>query len=234
MEHERQADRPARKVAEQVRAMPAWKKVLLGVSIALMAAGLALQAYAYVTRPAATPAQPAAASSSGSSSATSGTTASPSGGQPAPRSTAVPGSGFLPSGTGGGGSGESGASRDASPAPTGGGTESSSSYDAVTAPAWQPALFRLGFSFFAGFCIAFALRLFFKAAVAFIGLVLLATFALQYAGLVSIDWSSIAGHADGAMAWAKEQFASFRHFIVGQLPSAGSAIAGLYVGWRKN
>jgi uncharacterized membrane protein (Fun14 family) len=99
---------------------------------------------------------------------------------------------------------------------------------------WSPALFKLGFSFFAGFCIAAALRLFFKAAAAFIGLVLLATFALQYAGLIHINWSDVAQQGEGVLAWLKSQTATFRQFILGQLPSAGSAAAGLFVGWRRN
>jgi len=98
---------------------------------------------------------------------------------------------------------------------------------------WSPAIFKLGFSFFAGFCVAYTLRTFLKVSLFFVGIVLLAFFGLQYAGMVSVDWAGIEQRFNSAAAWAGDQFESFRHFVTGYLPSSVSAAAGLFVGFRK-
>ena len=63
--------------------------------------------------------------------------------------------------------------------------------DAVTD--WSGPLFRLGFSFAVGFCLAFALRAVFKLAIVFIGLMVLTLFGLQYAEVVNIEPLDSAG-----------------------------------------
>jgi uncharacterized membrane protein (Fun14 family) len=98
---------------------------------------------------------------------------------------------------------------------------------------WVPAVFRLGFSFFVGFCIAYALRAFFKVSMVAIGLILLALFGLQYAGVVQVDWSAMGRHYDGVMSWLAGQVAGMKSFVTGYLPSAASASAGLFAGFRR-
>ncbi len=97
---------------------------------------------------------------------------------------------------------------------------------------WSPAIFRLGFSFFVGFCIAYALRAFFKITAFTLGIILLAMFGLQYMGWVQIDWLLLERQYDSAVDWIRYQTASFQQFVTGQVPSAASAVTGLFVGFR--
>jgi len=98
---------------------------------------------------------------------------------------------------------------------------------------WSPAIFRLGFSFFVGFAIAYALRTFVKLSLVVVGLFALLLFGLEYAGLLEIRWGAIGDRYESLAAWASGQFESFRTFITGELPSAGAAVAGLALGFRR-
>ncbi len=98
---------------------------------------------------------------------------------------------------------------------------------------WSPMLFRLGFSFFVGFSLAYGLRTFFRFTIVGVGMVLFVLFGLQYAGLVEIHWSAFEGRYDSIVNWLQQQTAGFRTFITGQLPSAGSAMAGLFIGFTR-
>ncbi len=98
---------------------------------------------------------------------------------------------------------------------------------------WSPAIFRFGFSFFAGFCIAYALRAVLKVGLFVAGIVLIAALGLQYAGMLNIDWNSVAGRYDSVATWLQGQFGSFRDFLTGHLPSAGSAVAGMVMGFTR-
>lgn len=98
---------------------------------------------------------------------------------------------------------------------------------------YSPAVFRLGFSFFAGFAMAYAVRQFVKMTVVVVGVVLLGLFGLQYAGLVKVDWGAIEGRYDSMAAFLRDQTASFTKFVSGYLPSATSAAAGAVVGFRR-
>ncbi len=116
-------------------------------------------------------------------------------------------------------------------------TGTSETSDTAEAPAgegdWRPVLFRLGFSFFVGFCVAYALRAFFKISIVAIGLVLLLLFGLQYAGLIDVDWAAMEGCYDSASAWLWRQVTSLRRFVTGYLPSSASGIAGMAVGLKR-
>jgi uncharacterized membrane protein (Fun14 family) len=97
----------------------------------------------------------------------------------------------------------------------------------------SPALFRLGFSFFVGFAIAFAVRSFIKVSLAVVGLYLLLTFGLEYAGLLEVRWGAVAEQYDSVAAWLRAETASFRAFITGRVPAAGAAMAGLGLGFTR-
>ncbi len=105
--------------------------------------------------------------------------------------------------------------------------------DAIDWDQWSPVIFRFGFSFFAGFCIAYALRTMLKVGMFVAGVILIAVLALQYAGLMNVDWNSVAGRYDSAAAWFQGQFASFKDFFTGHLPSAGAAAVGLAMGFLR-
>jgi len=98
---------------------------------------------------------------------------------------------------------------------------------------WSPTIFRLGFSFFVGFAIAYAVRTFIKLSIVAVGFMLLLLFGLQYAGIIEVHWGRISEHYDTFGAWFSGQFQSFSSFIAGELPSAASVTAGLVLGFRR-
>ncbi len=98
---------------------------------------------------------------------------------------------------------------------------------------FSPALFRLGLGFFAGFCIAFALRTFLKLSILAVGLALLVVAGLQFAGLIDTDWAAIHKHYDALVGWLADQTASFRRFLTGYLPSSAAGALGLLAGFKK-
>ena len=98
---------------------------------------------------------------------------------------------------------------------------------------WSPAIFRMGFSFFAGFAIAYALRTFVRVSVISIGVFLLAMFGLQYAGFIEVNWTVIGDRYDSAAGWLSGQFDDFRTFVTGYLPSAAGGAGGMALGFMK-
>lgn len=98
---------------------------------------------------------------------------------------------------------------------------------------WSPTIFRLGFSFFVGFAVAYAVRTFIKLSVVAVGFMLLLLFGLQYAGIIEVNWGRIADHYDSFGSWFSAQFSSLSAFIAGELPSAAAVTAGLVLGFRR-
>ncbi len=98
---------------------------------------------------------------------------------------------------------------------------------------WSPTLFRMGFGFFVGFAIAFALRSFVKISLVAIGLGLLLLLFLQWQGLIDVDWEQAGEHWDTFTAWASEQTRSFTAFVSGYFPSAAASLGGFVVGFRR-
>src|SRR5690606_8304539 len=99
--------------------------------------------------------------------------------------------------------------------------------------AWSPAIFRLGFSFFVGFAVAFALRAFVRLTVFTMGFFFLALFGLQYAGFIEVNWTAIGDRYESTSAWFLAQFESVQELVTGYLPAAGSAAAGLTLGFLR-
>ncbi|NRA57476.1 MAG: hypothetical protein HRU13_05090 [Phycisphaerales bacterium] len=102
----------------------------------------------------------------------------------------------------------------------------------VTDP-WSPAIFRMGFGFFVGFSMAYALKAFAKITIVSAGIFFLLLFGLQYAGLVEVKWAAMADQYDTLQEWLKAQLGGFQAFVTGYLPSAGSALAGLALGFMR-
>lgn len=98
---------------------------------------------------------------------------------------------------------------------------------------WSPTIFRLGFSFFVGFAVAYAVRTFIKLSIVAVGFMLLLLFGLQYAGIIEVHWGRVADHYDSFGSWFSAQFSSLSSFIAGELPSAASVTAGLVLGFRR-
>ncbi len=98
---------------------------------------------------------------------------------------------------------------------------------------WSPAIFRMGFGFFVGFSMAFALRAFAKVTLVSAGIFFLLLFGLQYAGLVEVKWTAMADRYDSIQAWLGAQLGGFQAFVTGYLPSAGAGLAGLGLGFIR-
>lgn len=96
-----------------------------------------------------------------------------------------------------------------------------------------PLAFRMGFSFFMGFAVAFALRSVVKVAITVIGFAFLAAFGLHYSGLIDVSWDAVAGQFDSMQDWLLGQVESVRAFAKGVLPSATATTVGLFAGWRR-
>jgi len=96
------------------------------------------------------------------------------------------------------------------------------------------ASFNADLSFAVAFAIGVALRTFMKLTMVVLGVVALAIFGLQKAGIVGqIDWTVAQGHWDTLTTNIGQQFESFKTFVTGSLPSAGAGTVGLVSGFRK-
>lgn len=95
------------------------------------------------------------------------------------------------------------------------------------------AVFRLGFGFFAGFAVGYAMRMFVRLTLVAAGIAILGLAGLHYAGLIEVDWEKISGGFDTFGAWFGEQTKGLAGFISGYLPTFGAGLAGAFVGFRR-
>jgi uncharacterized membrane protein (Fun14 family) len=95
-------------------------------------------------------------------------------------------------------------------------------------------IFRLGFSFLAGFCLGSFLRATMRLASIAIGFWLAMTLVLSYYGLVVVDWQAIDGLWNRFLGNIENEWGDFQRFITGSLPAAGLAIAGLAAGLKRH
>lgn len=91
---------------------------------------------------------------------------------------------------------------------------------------------RMGFSFIVGLAVGYALKIAFKIALVIGGIILVAVFSMQYAGLVDVNWSGVETHydgwADGVSTWG----GTLLDFMADNLSSAASFLAGLALGLK--
>ncbi len=95
-------------------------------------------------------------------------------------------------------------------------------------------VFRLGFSFIAGFCLGAFVRAMLRLAAIAFGFWLAMTFVLSYYGLVVVDWHAIEGVWDRFTTNVGNEWGDFQRFVTGSLPAAGLATTGLVVGLKKH
>ena len=113
-----------------------------------------------------------------------------------------------------------------------GGTGGTSTTDATQEPA-SKGIFRLGFSFVAGFSIGTFLRATLKIAAIAFGFWLLMTFVLSYMGIVVVDWQAMDSLWNRFTASIEQEWGSFQSFMLGSLPATGLAVTGLAVGLKR-
>ena len=106
-----------------------------------------------------------------------------------------------------------------------------------TTPEPEPAargVFRLGFSFVAGFCVGAFLRAMIKVAAIAFGFWLVATMLLSYFGLLTVNWQGIDELWNRFALAIEQEWTSFQSFMTGSLPAAGLAVTGLAVGMKRH
>ncbi|MDO8348896.1 MAG: FUN14 domain-containing protein [Planctomycetota bacterium] len=105
------------------------------------------------------------------------------------------------------------------------------------ATAAEPAakgVFRLGFSFLAGFCLGAFVRAAMKVVSIAFGFWLAMTLALSYFGLVVVDWQAIDAVWTRFCANVESEWGNFQSFLTGSLPAAGLAFTGLAIGLKRH
>lgn len=110
---------------------------------------------------------------------------------------------------------------------------SNSTAEAQTEPA-SKGLFRIGFSFLAGFSIGTFLRAVLKLAMIVLGFWLLTTFLLAYAGLMTVEWDQIDALWNQFTESIQGEWGGFQSFMLGSLPAAGLAATGLIIGLKRH
>lgn len=103
--------------------------------------------------------------------------------------------------------------------------------------AQEPAskgIFRLGFSFIAGFSIGTFLRAVLKLAAIVLGFWLVVTFLLAYAGLVTVEWDQIDALWQRFTGSIESEWGNFQTFMLGSLPATGLAATGLVIGLKRH
>jgi uncharacterized membrane protein (Fun14 family) len=95
-------------------------------------------------------------------------------------------------------------------------------------------VFRLGFSFVAGFCLGSFVRATLRIAAIAFGFWLLLTMALAHYGILVVDWNAMSSLWDRFAANVEQEWGSVQRFLTGSLPAAGLAATGLVVGLRRH
>ncbi|MCD6339581.1 MAG: hypothetical protein J7M29_09420 [Verrucomicrobia bacterium] len=104
---------------------------------------------------------------------------------------------------------------------------------ARTDPALAPFFVKGGFGMLIGFAIGYAIRLFMRLTLFVVGVYFLILTMMAYAGWVEIHWAEMFADFRSLFGGLSQQFASFRHFLNGSIPSAGLTALGFYIGARR-
>jgi uncharacterized membrane protein (Fun14 family) len=95
-------------------------------------------------------------------------------------------------------------------------------------------VFRLGFSFLAGFCIGSFIRATLKVAAIAFGFWLFFTFVLSYFGILVVDWAAMDSLWNRFATAVEQEWGDFQRFMTGSLPAAGLAATGLVIGLKRH
>ena len=93
-------------------------------------------------------------------------------------------------------------------------------------------LLNLGFSFIVGLAVGYAFKIAFKVALIGGGLLLIALFALQHAGLIGINWVGMEAGYDSFAAWFGAYAGALKDFMTQNLSNAAAFGAGLLLGLK--
>jgi len=93
-------------------------------------------------------------------------------------------------------------------------------------------LLNLGFSFIVGLAVGFAFKIAFKLTLVGGGLLLIALFALQHAGLIGINWAGMEASYDSFAPAFGAYVLALKDFMSRNLANAASFTAGLLLGFK--
>ena len=93
-------------------------------------------------------------------------------------------------------------------------------------------LLNLGFSFIVGLAVGYAFKIAFKVALIGGGLLLIALFALQHAGLIGINWVGMEAGYDSFAAWFGAYAGALKDLMTQNLSNAAAFGAGLLLGLK--
>lgn len=96
-----------------------------------------------------------------------------------------------------------------------------------------PATFRLGLSFAAGYFVAWGVKAFLKVTLLTFGAIAVGVALMAHYHVLGLDWATLQGKLEGGLAFLQGEAEQFKNFIMGYLPSAGSAVAGTVFGFRS-
>jgi len=96
-----------------------------------------------------------------------------------------------------------------------------------------PVAFRLGAGYLGGFFLGWAFRRFIRLTLLISGGLVAILALFQGLGWFEVNWSTVGNHLQMSLAWVQGEAGSFKAFLVGYLPSAGAATAGMVVGFRR-
>ncbi|MCA8977679.1 MAG: FUN14 domain-containing protein [Planctomycetes bacterium] len=120
------------------------------------------------------------------------------------------------------------------PGQPGTGPTSSTTQEAAADEPAAKGVFRLGFSFIAGFCLGSFVRATLKIVSIAFGFWLAMTIALSYYGLVEVNWEGIDSLWNHFAANVQSEWSSFQSFITGSLPAAGLVATGFAIGIKRH
>lgn len=103
----------------------------------------------------------------------------------------------------------------------------------IEAGNWVALAAYMGFSFFAGFAMGFAIRTLLKIMFFVVGILFLVLFILQYNGMIHVNWSSFEGSYNALINWISPHLGGLKNFITANLSSAAMAGLGLVWGLRR-
>lgn len=118
--------------------------------------------------------------------------------------------------------------------PGGTGTTNPPLEQPVTEEPAARGVFRLGFSFIAGFCLGAFVRATLKIASIALGFWLAMTVALSYYGLVDVNWQGLDELWLRFTSNVESEWGSFQRFITGSLPAAGLVAGGFAIGLKRH
>lgn len=95
-----------------------------------------------------------------------------------------------------------------------------------------PATVRLGLSFAIGYFLAWGIKVFAKVTLLIFGALGVGLVALTHYHVFGLDWSIVQDKLESSLAFLQGEAKQFKNFVMGYLPSAGSAVAGTVFGFR--